>query len=35
MPEAFAELSSNPTITLLLGETKYGVGNGIGIDFDD
>ena len=35
MPEAFAELSSNPTITLLLGETPFGVGYGNGIDLDD
>ena len=39
MPEVFAELGSNPTITLLLGETNTTGPNGFsprgGIDLDD
>ena len=35
-PEVFAELDSNPTITVLLGETaRFGLGGEEGIDIDD
>ena len=35
-PEVFAELDSNPTITVLLGETaKFGFDGEEGIDIDD
>jgi hypothetical protein len=33
MPEAFAELAGNPTITVLFGESRDGVASGF--DFDD
>ena len=32
VPDAFAELSSNPTITVLLGETTTGGSMGLDID---